>query len=78
MNPTMDHASFAIRCSLVAALLASVSPRAAPAQEHPPAFVDAFTVVPGLIVDARYAGSHNFVGRPIDGYEAPRCLLSRH
>ena len=30
---------------------------------------------PALIVDARYAGSHNFVGRPIDGYEAPRCFL---
>ena len=25
----------------------------------------------------RYAGSHNFVGRPIDGYEAPRCLLTK-
>ena len=25
----------------------------------------------------RYAGSHNFAGRPIDGYEAPRCLLTR-
>jgi D-alanyl-D-alanine dipeptidase len=23
----------------------------------------------------RYAGSENFVGRPIDGYAAPRCLL---
>ena len=25
----------------------------------------------------RYAGTHNFVGRPIDGYEAPRCLLTQ-
>jgi D-alanyl-D-alanine dipeptidase len=25
----------------------------------------------------RYAGSHNFVGRPIDGYEAPRCLMTQ-
>jgi D-alanyl-D-alanine dipeptidase len=25
----------------------------------------------------RYAGSHNFVGRPIDGYRAPRCLLTQ-
>jgi len=33
--------------------------------------------VPGLIVEMRYAGSHNFVGRPIDGYQAPRCLLTR-
>src|SRR5580693_1539546 len=46
-------------------------------QERPTAFVDAATVVPGLIADMRYAGSHNFVGRPIDGYEAPRCLLSQ-
>ncbi len=25
----------------------------------------------------RYAGAHNFVGRPIDGYQKPRCLLTR-
>jgi zinc D-Ala-D-Ala dipeptidase len=49
----------------------------AAAQERPAAFVDAATVVSGLIVEMRYAGSHNFVGRPIDGYEAPRCLLTR-
>ena len=60
--------------SLAAALFASVS-QTALAQERPAAFVDAATVVPGLIVDARYAGSHNFVGRPIAGYEAARCLL---
>jgi len=46
------------------------------AQERPAAFVDAATVVPGLVLDMRYAGSHNFVGRPIDGYEAPHCLLT--
>ena len=34
-------------------------------------------VVPGLVTDMRYAGSHNFVGRPIEGYEAPRCLLTQ-
>ncbi len=61
--------------SLAAVLLASVS-QTALAQERPAAFVDAATVVPGLIVDARYAGSHNFVGRPIAGYEAARCLLT--
>ena len=46
-------------------------------QERPASFVDAATVVPGLILDMRYAGSHNFVGRPIDAYEAPRCLLTK-
>jgi zinc D-Ala-D-Ala dipeptidase len=43
---------------------------------RPETFVDAATVVPGLIVEMRYAGSHNFVGRPIDGYQAPYCLLT--
>jgi len=66
---------------MLALLLATLAPLAAVAQqrveERPAAFVDAATVVPGLIVEMRYAGSHNFVGRPIDGYEAPRCLLSR-
>ena len=47
------------------------------AQDRPAAFVDAAAIVPGLVVDPRYAGSHNFVGRPIDGYEAPHCLLTR-
>jgi zinc D-Ala-D-Ala dipeptidase len=65
-----------VRNSLITtALIASLS-QIAYAQERPPQFVDAAAIVPGLIVDMRYAGSHNFVGRPIDGYEAPRCLLT--
>jgi zinc D-Ala-D-Ala dipeptidase len=46
-------------------------------QARPPEFVDVARVVPGLVVDMRYAGSRNFVGRPIAGYEAPVCLLTR-
>jgi zinc D-Ala-D-Ala dipeptidase len=34
-------------------------------------------VAPGLVVEARYAGSHNFVGVPIDGYDKPLCYLTR-
>ncbi len=29
-----------------------------------------------ILLDIRYAGNHNFVGRPIPGYLAPKCLLS--
>jgi len=47
------------------------------AQPVPDGFVDATTVVPGLVVDIRYAGDNNFVGRRIHGYEAARCLLTR-
>jgi D-alanyl-D-alanine dipeptidase len=43
---------------------------------RPPAFVDAASVIPGLVVDMRYFGSHNFVGARVDGYEAPVCVLT--
>ena len=59
------------------ALFAAFGAQAALAQDRPAAFVDAATIVPGLVADMRYAGSHNFVGRPIDGYDAPHCLLTQ-
>lgn len=49
----------------------------AAAQTRPPSFVDASTVVPNLVVDMRYLGADNFVGKPIDGYEKPVCYLTR-
>ena len=41
------------------------------------AFVDAHQVIPDLVVEMRYAGHENFVGRPIAGYLAPVCMLTR-
>src|SRR3981081_2560012 len=46
------------------------------AAERPASFVDAAARVPGLAVEIRYAGEHNFVGTRIDGYERPVCLLT--
>lgn len=40
-------------------------------------FADAGQAIPNLVVEMRYAGGENFVGRPIAGYEAPVCLLTR-
>jgi zinc D-Ala-D-Ala dipeptidase len=59
------------------ALIATLGTQAAFAQDRRSAFVDAATLVPGLVADMRYAGSHNFVGRPVDGYLAPHCLLTQ-
>ncbi|HSM08211.1 MAG TPA: M15 family metallopeptidase [Gemmatimonadota bacterium] len=39
--------------------------------------VDVREVEPSIRADIRYADSNNFVGAPVDGYEAARCLLSR-
>ena len=67
----------ALRDTLFTAFIAALGTQAVLAQERPAQFVDAASIVPGLIVEMRYAGSHNFVGRPINGYEAPRCLLTQ-
>lgn len=42
----------------------------------PQGFVHADEIVPGLVTDLRYAGSDNFVGAPVDGYEAARVVLT--
>jgi D-alanyl-D-alanine dipeptidase len=55
--------------------LSACASQGAPSQRAD-SFVNARSLVPGLVVEMRYAGSHNFVGRPIDGYEAPACLLT--
>lgn len=67
------HAA-ALASAGVVALLAACS-TAAPARGD--ALVDASRTVPSLQLDIRYAGRDNFVGAPVRGYEAPRCLLLR-
>lgn len=39
--------------------------------------VDLAKVAPTILHDIRYTTAHNFVGRPIAGYEESRCLLTR-
>lgn len=48
-----------------------------PPEDRPEDFVHVSDLVPGALIDLRYAGYYNFIGEPIDGYEAPRCLLTR-
>lgn len=43
----------------------------------PEEFVDVAEVIPSLVVDLRYVTKNNFVGRPVDGYEHSRCVLTR-
>lgn len=62
-------------CALMFSLTLAACAHAAP--ERPEGFVDAAEIVPGLRIEMRYTGAHNFVGQPIDGYEAPVCILTR-
>jgi D-alanyl-D-alanine dipeptidase len=69
-----------IRLLIVAALMLSLAPDAfaqSNSERRPDSFVDAARVAPGLLVEARYAGAHNFVGRPIEGYDKPICYLTK-
>ncbi len=51
-------------------------PRLSPAQTPDEAgLVDIRSLVPDIAQEIRYAGSNNFVGMPINGYDAPRCYL---
>lgn len=42
----------------------------------PDGFVYVHEIIPDVILDIRYAGTHNFVGDVIDGYEAPYAVLT--
>ena len=59
------------------ALIITLPPASAPAGSAlPEGFVYLRDIDPTIVQDIRYAGSHNFVGRPIRGYLAAECILS--
>ena len=68
---------------LFAALLCSVlyfsqfSVPAYCADKMPERFVDIKEVIPDIQLDIRYFGCHNFVGEKVEGYIAPKCILTR-
>ena len=43
----------------------------------PEGFVYIADVIPGIREDIRYAGCHNFMGRPVDGYAAAKSVCTR-
>ncbi len=61
-------------CFLLASAHAEETP--GPAHELPEGFCYVHEVIPDVILDIRYAGNHNFVSDPIDGYEAPFAILT--
>jgi zinc D-Ala-D-Ala dipeptidase len=48
-----------------------------PTKTRPEDIVDLKSIAPSVVFDIRYAGPHNFVGRPVPGYDADKCLLTR-
>jgi D-alanyl-D-alanine dipeptidase len=62
---------------LVFALTAAALPCRANAQGLPNGFVYLSEIEPSIRQDIRYATPHNFIGRPIAGYGANECILTR-
>jgi len=47
------------------------------ASMFPNNFVYLKDIAPSIQEDIRYATYHNFIGRPLPGYENPICILTR-
>ena len=63
---------------IAAAIVLAAMVQGAAAQGALPAgFVYLRAVDQTIAQDIRYAGSDNFVGRPLPGYEAAECVLRR-
>lgn len=48
----------------------------AAAGELPEGFVDLRSVIPDIRLELRYLTANNFLGQPVDGYRAGRCILT--
>lgn len=53
----------------------SVAPVTAFPSAMPERFVSLADIDPSIIIEMRYAGSHNFLGRVVNGYEANKCIV---
>jgi D-alanyl-D-alanine dipeptidase len=62
--------------SIVLVIIACSGP--ARAQSLPGGFVFLRDIDPTIIQDIRYAGSNNFIGRPLRGYGAAECAVKRN
>jgi D-alanyl-D-alanine dipeptidase len=66
--------------SIVVFTLLSFSTLGDGTRNEPPSkedFIDLKEIMPNLRSDMRYYSDNNFVGQPIEGYNAAKCLLSK-
>src|ERR1700719_3075200 len=63
--------------TLAIAIAVAACASAATAQTLPGGFAFLRDIDPSILQDIRYAGSNNFIGRPLAGYEATECVVKR-
>jgi len=63
---------------MVIFIVLSLLPGASSAESRmPDGFLDVKEVIPSIHLDIRYHSPYNFVGERIDGYNAPKCILTK-
>jgi len=85
MKTCISNASaIAVKPAVFTLALTAAACASAPAVKVSPAtvaaeagMVDIQSLVPDIALEIRYAGSENFVGRRVDGYDAPKCFLHK-
>jgi D-alanyl-D-alanine dipeptidase len=75
MQSTLAQVSRTLIAAAATMTIAALFSPAFGASALPNGFVYLRDVDPTIHQDIRYAGSHNFVGRPINGYLAAECIL---
>lgn len=68
---------FALALALGESANLAASQTAPQPNERPQDMIELAEIAPEITQDMRYHGANNFVGRPIPGYRAPKCLLTR-
>lgn len=58
--------------------LAFISASQSKQTQHRENFVAITDINPTILVEMRYYGSHNFIGKPVPGYVAHKCLLTHN
>lgn len=67
----------ALSLTLAACAQGRPTPSTAAPAVRPETFVSLAEVDPTIILDLRYYGNHNFLGKRVLGYQAEKCLLTR-
>jgi D-alanyl-D-alanine dipeptidase len=76
-SPAMTTADRGFVKTIVITLAIIACSVPAHAQTLPGGFVFLRDIDPTIIQDIRYAGSNNFIGRPLGGYDAAECVVKR-
>ena len=77
VNRLRPVVSLAVGAALVACAPAKPVPARGTVAERPDTFVSLSDVDSSILLEMRYFGTHNFMGKRVLGYKAEKCILTR-